>query len=316
MSKNVVSITDQSVINDPLNVIRTLIENKEVAPSQLAKELGVSPATVSQVLSDTYKANPVKILEKMSNWLSLREVKSFAPILNPGFVMTTTAQQILNDITFAHAVAEDGIVVIYGAPGVGKTQALKYYAKNNNNVWFVFASPSISSLTSFLYEFALELGISNPPKRSGDLSRVIRDKVNQTQGVLIIDEAQHLDFRTLEALRIIQEQTALPMVLSGNKRTYSKMIGDSRSEDFAQQFSRIAKRRAINKVKKYDVKAIADAWGITGEAERGLMLQISERPGGLRLLSKTLKLAAMYTNGAPITETVLRNAFKELESND
>ncbi|MFA0093428.1 hypothetical protein [Vibrio sp. 10N.261.49.A11] len=61
---------------------------------------------------------------------------------------------------------------------------------------------------------------------------------------------------------------------------------------------------------------MADAWNVNGESERGLMLQISERPGGLRLLSKTLKLAAMFAKGQTISEQVLRKAFAELETND
>ncbi len=316
MSKNIVQLNIKSDFNDALNEAKTLIKNKSITSSQLAKELGVSPATISQILNDSYNADPTKILEKLNNWVKLRKSKGSAPILNPGFVLTTTAQQIINDIMFAHVAADDGIVVIYGAPGVGKSQAIKYYQKNNNNVWMIFACPSLAGLTPFLYELALELGIPNPPKRKDELSRLIKRKVHQTQGVLIIDEAQHLNFETLEELRIIQEQTALPMVLSGNKRTYSKMTGGARTEDFAQQFSRIAKKRGIHKVKKQDVKLVAKAWGIEGNSEQALMVQISERPGGLRLLSKTLKLAAMYTNGAPITEAVLHTAFTELESNE
>lgn len=43
------------------------------------------------------------------------------------------------------------------------------------------------------------------------------------------------------------------------------------------------------------------------------MMQISERPGGLRLLSKTLKLASMFAKGSPMTEKLMRAAFTELE---
>lgn len=46
------------------------------------------------------------------------------------------------------------------------------------------------------------------------------------------------------------------------------------------------------------------------------MIQISERPGGLRLLTKTLKLSAMYAKGGQISERVLRTAFNELDANE
>ena len=61
------------------------------------------------------------------------------------------------------------------------------------------------------------------------------------------------------------------------------------------------------------VKAIADAWAITGQGERDLLQQISERPGGLRLLTKALKLAALYAKDEAINVQILKTAFTELE---
>jgi DNA transposition AAA+ family ATPase len=71
----------------------------------------------------------------------------------------------------------------------------------------------------------------------------------------------------------------------GNHRVYSNMTGGNRTVEFARLFSRIAKRVAINKTKKADVAAIADAWHITGEKERDLLQQIAQKPGALRILS-------------------------------
>ncbi|EJV0369623.1 AAA family ATPase [Vibrio vulnificus] len=314
---NVVSMAKQETNQtDALMCIKRVLESKEITAAQIAKEISVAPATLSQVLNGKYTADPVAIIEKLEKWLRLRDRRAATPNVNPGFVMTKTAEQIITDITFAHAVAEDGIVVVYGSPGVGKTQALKRYKQDSNNVWLLFASPARSSITAFLYSLALEIGIMNPTKRKDDLSRAITSKLSGSEGVIIIDEAQHLSFEALEELRIIQEETSIPMVLSGNKKTYAKMTGGARTEDFAQLFSRIAKKRNINKVKQADVRAIAGAWGVHGEAERSLMIQISERPGGLRLLTKTLKLAAMYAQSNPITENVLRKSFAELDANE
>ncbi|MCG6346693.1 AAA family ATPase [Vibrio fluvialis] len=315
--ENVVALSKaETNQTDVLMQVNSVLESKTITASQLAKEISVSSATLSQVLKGKYAADPSAVIEKLKKWLRLRDDRLATPNINPGFVMTKTAEQIITDITFAHAVAEDGIVVIYGSPGVGKTQALKHYRANNNNVWMIFASPSRSSITAFLYGLALEMGILNPTKRKDDLSRAIISKIHRTEGIIIIDEAQHLSFETLEELRIIQEETSIPMVLSGNKKTYAKMTGGVRTEDFAQLFSRIAKKRGIHKTKQADVRAIADAWNVNGANERSLMQQISERPGGLRLLSKTLKLSAMYAQNKPITEQLLRKAFNELEANE
>jgi len=313
--QNVINMQSNGI--DPTQVlmhIKTKIEAKEVTSAQLAREISSSPATISQILNGKYQADATAIITKLANWLALAEQKKSNPVVNPGFVMTTTAKQIMDDMTYAQI--SESIVVIFGASGVGKSEALREYKRNNNNVWHVTASPSRSSLTECLYELAMELDMEQAPRRKGPLARVIRKRIMGAEGLIVIDEADHLDYPTLEELRILQEETGVGMVLVGNNRVYTQLTGGRRNEDFARLFSRIAKKRGIHKTKVADVKAIADAWNIHPEKDRALMQQISERPGGLRLLTKTLKLAAMFSKGALINDKTLRAAFNELENND
>ncbi|MGM1294604.1 AAA family ATPase, partial [Escherichia coli] len=136
-----------------------------------------------------------------------------------------------------------------------------------------------------------------------------------TQGLVIIDEADHLGAEVLEELRLLQESARIGLVLMGNHRVYSNMTGGNRTVEFARLFSRIAKRTAINKTKIDDVKAIADAWQITGENERELLQQIAQKPGALRILNHSLRLAAMtaHGKGERVNEDYLRQAFRELD---
>lgn len=135
------------------------------------------------------------------------------------------------------------------------------------------------------------------------------------KGLIIIDEADHLGAETLEELRLLQEATRVGLVLMGNHRVYSNMTGGNRTVEFARLFSRIAKRVAINKTKKADVAAIADAWSITGEKERELLQQIAQKPGALRILSHSLRLAAMTAHGAgeTVNEKYILRAFRDLD---
>lgn len=312
---NVTSLQQvNTTATDVVMRVSSLIESKRVTSSQVAQEISVSPSTLSQVINGQYKADPAKIIDKLSKWLRLRDQREATPCVDPGFVITQTAKQIMDDLAYAQIT--ESIVVIYGASGVGKSKTLDEYQRCNNNVWKITASPSRSTLTECLYELAMELGMDDAPRRKGPLSRVIRNRLKGSEGLIIIDEADHLDYPTLEELRILQEETCVGMVLVGNNKVYTQLTGGRRNEDFARLFSRIAKKRGIHKTKQADVKAIATAWGITGQAELGLMIQISERPGGLRLLSKTLKLAAMFAKGGSINEQLLRTAFAELETNE
>ena len=290
--------------------VRALQESKAISGAQLAREIGVSTATISQILNDRYTADPSTVIEKLASWLELRNQKQQRPA-NPGFVMTQTARQIMDDMTYAQI--SQSISVIYGASGVGKSESLREYARSNPNVWLITASPCRSSLTECLYELAMELGMEQAPRLRGPLARAVRKRLVGTEGLIVIDEADHLDYPTLEELRILQEEVGIGLVLVGNNKIYTQLTGGRRNEDFARLFSRIAKRRGIHKTKQNDVRAIADAWGITGTGERDLLNQISERPGGLRLLTKALKLSALYAKDEPITVPYLKAAFTELE---
>ncbi|ENM3902709.1 AAA family ATPase [Vibrio cholerae] len=313
--KNVVALQKAEVKNTTVVMdISALIEAKAVTGAQIAKEISVSPATLSQIMKGTYAADPSNMIDKLEKWLRMREQRQSTPNVNPGFVMTETAKQIMADLTYAQIT--ESFAVIFGASGVGKTETAREYQRSNNNVWMITASPSRASLTECLYELAMELGLDQAPRRKGALSRVIRQRLLNSEGLVIIDESDHLDYPTLEELRILQEETGIGMALLGNNKVYTQLTGGRRNEDFARLFSRIAKKRGIHKAKKSDVKAIAQAWNVMGEEEQALMQQVSERPGALRLLTKTLKLSVMYANGKAMDTTLLRKAFSELTANE
>ena len=306
---NVVAL-DQTGNTDAITRIKALLEQSIVTQAQIAKEISVSPSTVNQLLNGNYKADPAPMLQKLANWLTARDQRADAP-RDPGFVMTETAKQIIADMNYA--LATESIVIIHGISGVGKTTALREFQRTNNNVWVITTSPSRSTMTECMYELAMELGMENAPRLRGPLARALRRRLLNTKGLIVVDEADHLDRPTLEELRILVEEVGIGMVLVGNSRVYTQLTGGQRSEDFARLYSRVAKKRALTKAKRADVMAVASAWNIDGDAERSLLVQISERPGALRLVSKNLKLAVACSGGEPLTEQVLRYAFNELE---
>ncbi|WP_393935951.1 AAA family ATPase [Aeromonas rivipollensis] len=308
---NVVTLDQNSNTgSDVIARVKALLEQSTVTQAQIAKEIGVSGSTVNQLLNGNYKADPTAMVQKLANWLIARDQRADAP-RDPGFVMTETAKQIMADM--GYALTTQSIVIIHGISGVGKTTALREFQRNNNNVWVITTSPSRATMTECLYELAMELGMDNAPRLRGPLARALRRRLRNTKGLIVVDEADHVDRPTLEELRILAEEVEVGLVLVGNSRVYTQLTGGPRSEDFARLFSRIAMKRALTKAKKADVLAFASAWNITGAAELDLLLRISERPGALRLVSKNLKLAVMYSGGEPLTEQILLHTFNKLE---
>ncbi|EOM1767751.1 AAA family ATPase [Salmonella enterica subsp. enterica serovar Montevideo] len=299
-------------ISDIRAGLRTLVENEETTFKQIALESGLSTGTISSFINDKYNGDNERISQILQRWLEKYHAVAELPE-PPRFVETQTVKQIWTSMRFASLT--ESIAVVCGNPGVGKTEAAREYRRTNNNVWMITITPSCASVLECLTELAFELGMNDAPRRKGPLSRALRRRLEGTQGLVIIDEADHLGAEVLEELRLLQESTRTGLVLMGNHRVYSNMTGGNRTVEFARLFSRIAKRTAINKTKKADVKAIADAWQINGEKELELLQQIAQKPGALRILNHSLRLAAMTAHGKDerVNEDYLRQAFRELD---
>ena len=299
-------------ISDIRAGLRTLVENEETTFKQIALESGLSTGTISSFINDKYNGDNERVSQMLQRWLEKYHAVAELPE-PPRFVETQTVKQIWTSMRFASLT--ESIAVVCGNPGVGKTEAAREYRRTNNNVWMITITPSCASVLECLTELAYELGMNDAPRRKGPLSRALRRRLEGTQGLVIIDEADHLGAEVLEELRLLQESTRTGLVLMGNHRVYSNMTGGNRTVEFARLFSRIAKRTAINKTKKADVKAIADAWQINGENELELLQQIAQKPGALRILNHSLRLAAMtaHGKGERVNEDYLRQAFRELD---
>ncbi|EDT2570866.1 AAA family ATPase [Salmonella enterica] len=299
-------------ISDIRAGLRTLVENEETTFKQIALESGLSTGTISSFINDKYNGDNERVSQMLQRWLEKYHAVAELPE-PPRFVETQTVKQIWTSMRFASLT--ESIAVVCGNPGVGKTEAAREYRRTNNNVWMITITPSCASVLECLTELAFELGMNDAPRRKGPLSRALRRRLEGTQGLVIIDEADHLGAEVLEELRLLQESTRIGLVLMGNHRVYSNMTGGNRTVEFARLFSRIAKRTAINKTKKADVKAIADAWQINGENELELLQQIAQKPGALRILNHSLRLATMtaHGKGERVNEDYLRQAFRELD---
>lgn len=299
-------------ITDIRGVLRTLVDGKRFTFAQVARETGLSSGTVSSFMNEKYNGDNERVETALTRWIEKQQAGAEIPE-PPRFIETPTVKQIWTAFRYAHLT--ECIGVVCGNPGVGKSEAAREYRRGNDNVWLITVTPACSSVLECLTELAYELGMNDSPRRKGPLARALRRRLDGTQGLIIIDEADHLGAETLEELRLLQEATRVGLVLMGNHRVYSNMTGGNRTVEFARLFSRIAKRVAINKTKKADVAAIADAWCITGEKERELLQQIAQKPGALRILSHSLRLAAMTAHGAgeTVNEKYILRAFRDLD---
>jgi len=131
------------------------------------------------------------------------------------------------DAVMTRSAGTEGMVLIYGASGVGKSTALAYYL-NQYNAVYVEASPAWSLGSMYA---AILGGMGMLPKgRAADLERQIVDEMSANNRPLFIDELDHIllpgqttTLRMLEALRSIYDKSRMPVLMCGMDRVDRKL---------------------------------------------------------------------------------------------
>ena len=295
--------------------ISALIKQGKLTQAKLARETGVNGGALSAWINGKYTGNEETVEEPIKHWMALNERKVQVFVEAPSFIEIPTAKMVFSVLDMARILPT--MVTIYGASGVGKTKACQAYQQQNTNVWMITASPARATLSSILYELALELGINDAPRRKDRLSRLIVKKLQKSKGLVIIDESDHLPYDALEEIRIIQEEVEVGFALIGNDKVYNRIQGGvNQAHEYARLWSRIGKHAPIKGSSKADINAIAGAWGLDTD-DKDLMTvlnSIGTKAGGLRALTQYLKLAAITAKaqGTAITLDLILTAQKQM----
>ncbi|MBB4267796.1 AAA family ATPase [Roseospira visakhapatnamensis] len=277
--------------------VRALLADEAISQKTAATEAGIGYSSFSAWLTGTYQGDNDKMATKVERWLASRQERQAAAAVLPqdvGFVRTDSATAIWQTLQYAH-IAPDIAVVATGA-GCGKTTTARQYVEDTPNAWLATMDPTTRVVSTALGEIALALGLTERSPQG--FSRAIAGYVKGKSGLLIIDEAQHLQPNALDALRSIHDRTGCGLVLLGNETVYTRLEGQGRQAEFAQLFSRVGMRMVSAKPKPGDAPALLDAWAVTAEDCRDFLRRIAQKPGALRGMVKTMRVAAMLATGA------------------
>lgn len=278
--------------------VREIMAAERLSQAAVSTQVGVHYTRFSQWLNRKYPGDVEGIQNNVRRWLDSRaaeaELTEQLPTA-PAFCDTPSSQAVMAALSFAQIAGS--IACIYGGAGVGKTTTIRRYQENNPNVWVLAATPSTARPGPVLYRICQTLGVRVSTQVHAMETNIV-DRIRDTRGLLVIDEAQHLCHRALDQVRAIHDTTGIGVVLAGNEIVYSQMTGGKRAPGFAQLFSRIGKRVYLDKPRIGDVDTLLDAWGITERKAREYCRLIGRRPGALRGLTQTLRIATMFAAGA------------------
>jgi DNA transposition AAA+ family ATPase len=294
--------------------IHAAMREKRSSQAIVAKESGISTATLNQWLSGKYSGDNEGVDNKLRIWLEADQARRAAgssmPVA-PGFQHTPTAQRILG--TLAYAQMANDIVVTYGGAGLGKTTTCEFYQGSSPNVWIVTMTPSTAGVVTALEEICDALSLA-PGGGARKMTKAICRRVRNTNGLLIIDEAQHLSVPALDEIRSIHDATNIGIALVGNDGVFARMAGGRNAQQLDRLYSRVGKRLSLRQSTEADIIAMISAWGINDAKCRSTLIDIARKPGALRTLNKTLRLASMHAaaEGREVCCEDVRAAASEL----
>lgn len=275
--------------------VELFLKETGISQAKAAPMMGVSQAALSQYRRSKYDKGNVEELEaKLEEFFRAREEQEanaekalpYFPIQD--YIPTSISEDVYKLIRYCQL--EKGMVIIHGDAGIGKTKgAEKFVRENPASSIYLQATPSSGTLGSLLKMLARALRILETRSKL-DLLFAIREKLEGTKKVIIIDEAQHLKLNALEEIRTLSDPSAITgqagtgIVLIGNTEVYTRMVGKQEAR-FAQLFSRIRMNRFYS-TQKVTAEDIAKLFPKLAEGEKKKELAflhgISQSKWGIR----------------------------------
>ncbi len=300
------------VEGDLIERVQAAITDGGLTQAAAAGQIGISDAALSQWLRGKYPGDQEAVAAKAARWLESRAARAqLAAQLPeaPAWVETTAASRVMAALSWAQLAGD--VAVVYGGSGTGKTVAARRYAESRPNVWLATMTAGSRTISPCLERCALAAGIRHVPSRSWRIETALVDRVRGSVGLLIVDEAQHLDVRALEGLRGIHDAGGIGLALLGSELVYARLTG-GRSASYAQLFSRVGKRVRLGRPGVADADAMAAAWSIEDKGARQAVREIARTPGALRGVTKALRLAGLMAGGEAVRREHLLAARRDL----
>ena len=168
------------------------------------------------------------------------------------FVKTNNVKRFITMMNNLQNRAEGvpGMGLVYGEPGLGKTQTIKWWAFKNDAI--LIRCNQMMSARWLLKEILDYMSEIKPYSISDSFDEVIRNLI-LTPRILIVDEVDYLTMdknKSIEILRDIHDKTNVSVVLVGMTNAHSRL------KKFSHLYDRLSEIVKFERFSKSDIKTI------------------------------------------------------------
>lgn len=286
--------------------ILSLMENRGLSQSDIARATGYSSATISTWLAGKYRGDNTKLEEAMQSLVERECERRQSPRHVIPFVTTTVARRVFEVARLCHLDNEIGIA--YGDAGLGKTRAVKEYANRNPGAILIEADMSYTARI-LIGDIHKRIGLTGVGTIHGMFEDII-ERLRGSDRLIIVDEAEHLPYRALELLRRIHDKAGVGVLLVGMPRLIANLRG--KRGEYAQLYSRVGVAARLEAIAPTDTEKIVKS--ILPSANGLCAVYHDEVHGNTRvlvkLLSRSLRVAEI--NGVQVDADIIRESKRML----
>lgn len=288
--------------------LAAFMEQSGKSQRQIAKETGLSTSVISQFLDGTYSGNNEKVATTINQYLTLSKERLNNVQGTAFYAELYNTKEVLYACKYAHI--KNDIALIAGDAGAGKTTAIEYYKKHNTGVIMVTANSCTTSATAILRMIAEQIGKQVDYRRSALMTGLVT-QLKDSNRLIIIDEADHLTLQALQAVRNLNDQAKVGIVLAGNDKIYRQMVAGQKGHEFDQIRTRIIVRKRVEN--NYTVEEMQHIFPGASEDCLSFLIQMANYES-LRTAIKLYEIALEYalTAGGKVTLKVLKDTQKQL----
>lgn len=279
----------------------------------IAQEVGLSSSTINLWLNEKYSGNNGKIEKAITSFIKREQERSELDEFTVRYVETRNAS-VINQ-TCRMAQLDRKVCVITGESGYGKTSSLEHYRDTNPGCIYLEANTAYNA-QYLIAQISAALGERTVAPMDAMFAKCI-DVLKGTRRLIIMDQAELLNTRSLDTLRCLHDQTrdkspsGIGIVLAGLPKLIENIRG--RHNELAYMYSRVRHVR-LSQLQPEDIRLIVEAY-LGEETDDVFTVFSDESRRNARTLANLIgdSMRVAHKTKGKVTEKIIRECAKRLE---